>query len=215
MKSHLIICILVLFLTNMPAARIQTQSSQEKIEAQGALKLGEAQTRTLAPGTVHVWSITLESGQYAVVEVLQKGIDVVVQLMTPYLKPLIEVNFTDRFGQESLSRDANHLMAMRRTYGDPLFSTYGFLDAFNPHVPTMEVTGRDGKKNASLPVWKKPVVLIIDENVRSGKEMVALMLKKHRIATLVGERSAGAVMAGRAAPGGELAEPKPEQRPAT
>jgi len=65
------------------AAAAQAQPAQEKIELQGVLKLGTPQTKTLAPGTVHVWNLTVKQGQYAVVEAVENSINLVVRIITP------------------------------------------------------------------------------------------------------------------------------------
>jgi Peptidase family S41 len=44
--------------------------------------------------------------------------------------------------------------------------------------------------------WRKPLFLLINAGTRSAKEVVAFSLKRHSIATLVGERTAGAVVSG-------------------
>ncbi len=46
-------------------------------------------------------------------------------------------------------------------------------------------------------VYRKPVLLLINGRTRSGKEIIAFGMKKHRLGTLVGEKTAGATMAGR------------------
>jgi carboxyl-terminal processing protease len=69
---------------------------------------------------------------------------------------------------------------------------------FNPTAPTVTTIGRAGSRSISSPVWRRPVVLLINGGSRSGKELVAFVLKKHHLAVLVGERTAGAVMTGRA-----------------
>ena len=81
MKSFLLVAVLGALVYFLPANAVQTQPSQQKLEVQGELKLGQAQTRTLAPEVIHVWNLALEKGQYVVVEVLQKGIDVVVRIV--------------------------------------------------------------------------------------------------------------------------------------
>jgi len=58
----------------------QTQPSEEKVEEQGFLKLGEAQQRTLAPGTVHVWGLLMKKGQFVAVEVVEKSINTLVRV---------------------------------------------------------------------------------------------------------------------------------------
>lgn len=47
------------------------------------------------------------------------------------------------------------------------------------------------------PRWQRPVVAIIDGGTRSAKEVLAFHLKRRKIATLVGERTQGAVLGGR------------------
>ncbi|MFB1483597.1 S41 family peptidase [Corallococcus sp. RDP092CA] len=71
-----------------------------------------------------------------------------------------------------------------------------FVNLFNPQVPQLVSTGRDGAPHAFTPSWRKPVVLLVNGNSRSGKELVAFTLKRHRLATLVGQRTAGAVLGG-------------------
>ncbi|MGE6762791.1 S41 family peptidase [Corallococcus interemptor] len=71
-----------------------------------------------------------------------------------------------------------------------------FINLFNPQVSLLLNTGRDGKTHPYALSWRKPVVLLVNGNSRSGKELVAFAMKRHRLATLVGERTAGAVLAG-------------------
>lgn len=72
-----------------------------------------------------------------------------------------------------------------------------FVNLFNPLLPTLRSTDRKGKVSSWSPGWHKPLVLLVNGNSRSGKELVAFALQQHRAATLVGERTAGAAMAGR------------------
>lgn len=44
------------------------------------------------------------------------------------------------------------------------------------------------------PLWNKPVIALIDGRTRSAKELMAFRLRKARLATLVGERTEGAVL---------------------
>jgi carboxyl-terminal processing protease len=72
-----------------------------------------------------------------------------------------------------------------------------FLD-HNPAVLTM--IDRRGKRLSNDGQWRKPFVLLVNGGSRSGKEVVAHSVKKHKLGTLVGERTAGAVVGGRAFP---------------
>jgi carboxyl-terminal processing protease len=71
-----------------------------------------------------------------------------------------------------------------------------FLNLFNTRLPVLTSVGRDGKQVISAGAWLKPVVLLVNGGSRSGKELVAFAMKQREMATLVGERTAGAVLAG-------------------
>jgi carboxyl-terminal processing protease len=71
-----------------------------------------------------------------------------------------------------------------------------FMNLFNAAVPALGNIGRDGKERVFDSQWRGPLFLLIDEGTRSGKEVVAYAVKKHRLGTLVGRRSAGAVVGG-------------------
>ncbi len=75
-----------------------------------------------------------------------------------------------------------------------------YLDIFNPIVPTLEFKDRDGQARRYDAAWRKPAAVLIDEHSRSGKEVLAYAIRKHRSATLVGTRTAGAVLAGTVRP---------------
>ncbi|WP_224371980.1 S41 family peptidase [Hyalangium versicolor] len=71
-----------------------------------------------------------------------------------------------------------------------------FLNLFNKNLPVLTSEDRAGKQMTARPSWLKPVVLLVNGNSRSGKEVVSFAMKQRGMATLVGERTAGAVMAG-------------------
>jgi len=71
------------------------------------------------------------------------------------------------------------------------------LHLFNPTAPTLTRITRDGERLVWGPSWKKPLVVLIDGGSRSGKEVVARAIQRHGLGVLVGERTAGAVIAGR------------------
>jgi carboxyl-terminal processing protease len=71
-----------------------------------------------------------------------------------------------------------------------------YLGIFWQDVPLLERIGRDGKSQPLDTQIRKPAVLLINGGTRSGKETVACGAKKHRLARLVGERTAGAVVFG-------------------
>lgn len=73
-----------------------------------------------------------------------------------------------------------------------------YLDIFDPLSPTMILTDRSGDREIVNAKWHKPVALLINEGTRSGKEVLAYGFKKHSLGPVVGTRSAGALLAGRA-----------------
>lgn len=70
-------------------------------------------------------------------------------------------------------------------------------DIFVGRAPRVELTERDGDTHIANARWRKPVVGIIDEGSRSGMEILAHGLKRAGV-PLIGVRTAGAVVAGRA-----------------
>jgi carboxyl-terminal processing protease len=71
-----------------------------------------------------------------------------------------------------------------------------FLNLFNTRLPVLTSVGRDGKQVVTTGAWLKPVVLLVNGGSRSGKEGFAYGVKKHHLARLVGERTAGGVLFG-------------------
>ena len=63
-------------------------------------------------------------------------------------------------------------------------------------APSMRVTERDGSTRFANFRWHGPMVAIVDSGTRSGMEILAYALKAADI-PLVGERTAGALLAGR------------------
>lgn len=72
-----------------------------------------------------------------------------------------------------------------------------YLDIFNKNVPTITCSSPTGEKIVNDVKWRKPVVLIVNEETRSGKELFAFGFKKYKTGKLVGTKTAGAVVGGR------------------
>lgn len=67
---------------------------------------------------------------------------------------------------------------------------------FDPAVPDLTRIDRQGGRTVFRSAWRKPLVVLIDGGSRSGKELVARALQRSGRAVFVGERTAGAVLAG-------------------
>lgn len=71
-----------------------------------------------------------------------------------------------------------------------------FVSLFDPHVPAVTMTHREGTVR-TVRTWSKPLVLLVNGGTRSGKEVVTYAVKKHRLGTVIGTKTAGAVLPGR------------------
>ncbi|PSB25653.1 peptidase S41 [Stenomitos frigidus ULC18] len=73
-----------------------------------------------------------------------------------------------------------------------------YLNPFTAPAPTVTFTNRDGTKGGFNLPWKKPVVMLVNQGSRSGKEILAYGFRQFRVGKIVGSKTAGAVLAGRA-----------------
>ncbi len=71
-----------------------------------------------------------------------------------------------------------------------------YLSIFDRDVPILESIDRAGDASTYDTQIRKPTVILINGGTRSGKEIIAYGAKKHGLATLVGEKTAGAVLFG-------------------
>jgi carboxyl-terminal processing protease len=95
------------------------------------------------------------------------------------------------------------ILDLRDGYGG---AWWDHLDSFYPNTKSyFKATwlDRDGTKSEMLPeiknnndVYIKPMAVLINEGVRSGKEALAFQFKKTKRATLIGTRTAGYFVAG-------------------
>lgn len=75
-----------------------------------------------------------------------------------------------------------------------------FLNLFTRTPPMLTMTGRDGQRLGRMSQWRKPLFVLINGGSKSGKEAVAYSIQKHKLGTLIGERTGGAVLGGRIFP---------------
>ena len=73
-----------------------------------------------------------------------------------------------------------------------------YLDLFNARAPAMQVGDRDGRIQFDNVKWRRPVVMLVNERTRSGKEVLAYGFEKYRLGEVIGSRTSGAVLAARA-----------------
>lgn len=71
-----------------------------------------------------------------------------------------------------------------------------YAELFVGGAPIMTFSDREGDEDFATFRWRRPVVVLVDEGTRSGKEVIAYGLQRQGI-TLVGQRTAGALLGGR------------------
>ena len=72
-----------------------------------------------------------------------------------------------------------------------------YLNIFTEKVPIMTQVRRDGTKEILDFQWRKPVLMVVNNGSRSGKEILAYGFKQYKIGKVVGTKTAGAVVGGR------------------
>lgn len=72
-----------------------------------------------------------------------------------------------------------------------------YLNLFRPPIAEIKSKSRSEEARNFSGVWGKPVVLLINQRTTSGKELFAYGFKKLGLGKMVGDRTAGAVVAGR------------------
>jgi carboxyl-terminal processing protease len=73
-----------------------------------------------------------------------------------------------------------------------------YLHLFTGRAPTTTLIGRDGRHSVANVSWRKPVAMLVNDGTRSGKEILAYGFRTYGIGEVIGNRTAGAVLAGRA-----------------
>jgi carboxyl-terminal processing protease len=71
-----------------------------------------------------------------------------------------------------------------------------YLNIFTEKVPVLTRIGRDGVKRDLDFQWRKPVVMLVNNGSRSGKEILAYGFQKYKLGKVIGTKTAGAVVGG-------------------
>ena len=72
-----------------------------------------------------------------------------------------------------------------------------YLNIYTAKGPSVTNIPRDRKQYKLNYQWKKPVVMVVNERSRSGKEILAFGFQQYKIGKVVGSKTAAAVVAGR------------------
>lgn len=72
-----------------------------------------------------------------------------------------------------------------------------YLDIFNARAPDMTFTDRKGDPEFASFKWRKPAAILANGGTRSGKEVLSYGFKKYGYGEVIGETTAGALLAGR------------------
>ena len=72
-----------------------------------------------------------------------------------------------------------------------------YLNLFRDPIATIRAESRTGEVRSFAGVWDRPVALLTNSRSTSGKELLTYGFKKLKLGVVVGEQTAGAVLAGR------------------
>lgn len=72
-----------------------------------------------------------------------------------------------------------------------------YLNFFTAQSPTLTQVERDGTKFDLDYRWRKPVVMLVNQGSRSGKEILAYSFQQYKIGPVIGSKTPGAVVGGR------------------
>lgn len=92
------------------------------------------------------------------------------------------------------------ILDFRDGYGGNSMDDLDYFYRPKQAYPTFEQTDRSGKKSVDQEYYDKPVVALINGGSRSGKELLSYSFKMTGRAKLIGENTAGAVLAGKLIP---------------
>nr|WP_290226164.1 S41 family peptidase [Trichocoleus desertorum] len=73
-----------------------------------------------------------------------------------------------------------------------------YLNFFTGKSPTLTQIERNGTKTDLDYRWRKPVVMLVNQGSRSGKEILAYGFQQYNIGPVIGSKTPGAVVGGRA-----------------
>ncbi|MBW4687834.1 MAG: S41 family peptidase [Komarekiella atlantica HA4396-MV6] len=71
-----------------------------------------------------------------------------------------------------------------------------YLNIYTADGPSLTSIRRNGRQNTYNYQWKKPVVMLVNEGSRSGKEILAFGFQQNKIGPVIGSQTPGAVVAG-------------------
>ncbi|WP_193194539.1 S41 family peptidase [Nostoc sp. MG11] len=71
-----------------------------------------------------------------------------------------------------------------------------YLNIYTAEGPSLTSIPRNGRQNTYNFQWKKPVVMVVNEGSRSGKEILAFGFQQNKIGPVIGSKTPGAVVAG-------------------
>jgi carboxyl-terminal processing protease len=92
------------------------------------------------------------------------------------------------------------ILDFRDGYGGNSIQDVDFFNRSPAAYPIFEQIERDGKKHIDQEFYDKPIVALTNGGSRSGKELLSYSFKVSGRAKLIGEKTAGAVLAGRLFP---------------
>ncbi|HEY9872317.1 MAG TPA: S41 family peptidase, partial [Candidatus Obscuribacterales bacterium] len=172
---------------------IDKADKEVKLSIQRTPDLNQNQTITVVPKKLDPTKVFLEAMQ-ASTEIINRDnqnigyIHIWSYAGDQYQKQLVrEITYGKLRNADALILD------LRDGWGGAIPS---YLNIFTGKVPRLTQILRDGRKSNLDYQWKKPVVMLVNQGSRSGKEILAYGFKRYKIGTVIGTKTPGAVVGG-------------------
>lgn len=112
-----------------------------------------------------------------------------------YADPIYQEQLAQELTYDRLKNTDALIWDLREGWGG---ASPNYLGLFTAAVPAVTLIDREGDRRQLDGRWTKPVVMLVNQGSRSGKEILAYGFRKYRVGAIVGSETAGAVVAGRA-----------------
>jgi carboxyl-terminal processing protease len=166
-----------------------------KVEIQRSSDLGSLETVTVQPKLLNAATMFLEAQRNSISVIEKEGKKIGYIHIWCYAGEQYQ-NLLEEALLDGKLKDADALVLdLRDGWGG---AQPGYLSLFTSRGPSITVSDRTGAKTFRRFQWTKPVVMLVNDGSRSGKEILAFGFQRYKIGSVVGSKTAGAVVGGRA-----------------
>lgn len=164
-----------------------------KLMIQRSPTLGSQQEVTVTPKMLNGRTMFLDAMKASVQVVEQAGRKIGYIHLWSYAGEQFQKQLEAELFYGRLKDVDSFVLDLREGWGG---ASASYLNLYTPRNIRLTGTARNRASSTSSSAWSKPVVMLVNEESRSGKEILAYGFRKYRIGTVVGAKTAGAVVQG-------------------